>query len=67
MTAIINQSIEDGEFPELWKEAAVTPVLKKGSPHELNNYRPVSCLLAASKVLEIVICSQLSDNFSFDA
>jgi hypothetical protein len=36
-------------------------VLKKGSPSQLNNYRPVSCLPAASKVLEIVICSQLSD------
>ena len=35
--------------------------LKKGSPNQLNNYRPVSCLPAASKILEIVICSQLSD------
>ena len=32
LTCIINQSIMEGEFPELWKEAAVTPVLKKGSP-----------------------------------
>ena len=44
-----------------WKQAAVTPVLKKGSPEQLENYRPVSCLPAASKVLEIVICSQLSN------
>ena len=39
----------------------VTPILKKGSPEQLNNFRPVSCLPAASKVLEIVVCSQLSD------
>ena len=61
LTAIVNQSITQGTFPSSWKEAAVTPVLKKGSPQILNNYRPVSCLPAASKVLEIVVCSQLSD------
>ena len=61
LTVIINQSITDGSFPQDWKEAAVIPVLKKGSPQQLNNYRPVSCLPAASKVLEIVVCSQLSD------
>ena len=61
LTTIINCSIRQGKFPDGWKEAAVTPVLKKGSPKQLNNYRPVSCLPAASKVLEIVICNQLSD------
>jgi exonuclease III len=61
LTTIINKSIEEGEFPASWKEAVVTPVLKKGSPQSLNNYRPVSCLPAASKVLEIVVCTQLSE------
>ena len=61
LTSIVNQSIMQGEFPEKWKQAAVTPVLKKGNPQLLNNYRPVSCLPAASKVLEIVVCSQLSE------
>ena len=53
LTVIVNQSISQGEFPSNWKQAAVTQVLKKGSPSELPNYRPVSCLPAASKVLEI--------------
>ena len=61
LTSIINQSIMEGEFPTEWKEAVVTPILKKGSPQILGNYRPVSCLPAASKVLEIVVCSQLSE------
>ena len=61
LTAIVNQSIAEGKFPTDWKEASVTPVLKKGDPQLLNNYRPVSCLPAASKVLEIVVCSQLSE------
>ena len=61
LTKIINQSIREGKFPTSWKSAVVTPILKKGSPEQLNNFRPVSCLPAASKVLEIVVCSQLSD------
>ena len=61
LTTIINCSITEGEFPNAWKEAVVTPILKKGNAQLLSNYRPVSCLPAASKVLEIVVCSQLSD------
>ena len=41
-----------GEFPRIWKEALLTPVLKKGDPNTKENYRPVSCLPAASKLLE---------------
>ena len=48
-------------FPTEWKEALVTPVLKKGDPKQLNNYRPVSCLNAAAKVLETVVCAQMTD------
>jgi hypothetical protein len=29
-TRIINESIKRGEFPEIWKEAVRTPILKKG-------------------------------------
>ena len=61
LATIINKSIIDGIFPQQWKEAVVTPILKKGSAQLLSNYRPVSCLPAASKLLEIVICSQLSE------
>ena len=60
LTTIVNRSIVEGVFPKEWKQAAVIPVLKKGSAESLSNYRPVSCLPAASKVLEIVVCSQLS-------
>jgi hypothetical protein len=36
----------------MWKQALVTPILKKGDPTKKENYRPVSCLSVASKVLE---------------
>ena len=41
----------------------MTPVLKKGSQDDLSNYRPVSCLPAASKLLERIIRDQLSIYF----
>ena len=60
LTEIINASISTGVVPEQWKEAIVVPILKKGDPKDLKNYRPVSCLAAASKVLERVVCDQLT-------
>ena len=60
LTEIINNSINTGIVPEQWKEAIVVPILKKGDPKDLKNYRPVSCLAAASKVLERVVCDQLT-------
>ena len=49
-----------GAFPSSWKEALLTPVLKKGDPSAKENYRPVSCLSAASKVLEVIVCDQVT-------
>ena len=51
ITTIINLSINSGVFPSQWKEAIVIPLLKKGDAMDMKNYRPVSCLPAASKVL----------------
>jgi hypothetical protein len=52
LTQIINESIESGEFPETWKEALITPILKKEDKARKENYRPVRSLPVASKVLE---------------
>ena len=60
---IINASIESGHFPSKWKQALITPVLKKGNAELLENYRPVSCLPAASKLLERIVCEQVSKFF----
>ena len=61
LTRIINTSIRTGTVPDSWKEGVVTPILKKGDPEEMSNYRPVSCLVTASKVLEKVVCKQITD------
>ncbi len=52
LTAIINFSLNNGCVPSEWKSARVIPLLKKGKAENLDNYRPVSILPAASKILE---------------
>ena len=60
---IINASIRSGCFPSEWKEAQISPILKKGSATDKSNYRPVSLLSVASKVCEMVVHDQLSAYF----
>ena len=61
LTKIINKSLSEGIFPSIWKQAIVTPILKKGDAQDKTNYRPVSCLMVLSKVLEKIVCSQITE------
>ena len=45
------------------KLASITPVFKENVRTSKNNYRPVSVLLAISKIFEHIICNQLSSFF----
>ena len=45
------------------KLASITPVFKENVCTSKNNYRPVSVLLAISKIFEHIICNQLSASF----
>ena len=47
-------------FPSQWKEALVTQLHKKGDASVKENYRPVSCLPATSKLMEMVVNQQTS-------
>ena len=56
LTWIINSSLQSGEFPSIWKSAKVSPIYKnKGSRLSKTFYRPVSNLIAASKVIEQIV------------
>jgi hypothetical protein len=61
LTSLLNKLIEEGVFPTNWKEALVTPIHKKGDKQTISNYRPISCLLAASQLLEFMVCKQVSE------
>ena len=61
ITDIINISMETSTFPQNFKEAHLTPLLKKTSlpKNELKNYRPVSNLSLISKILEKIVANRL--------
>ncbi len=73
LTHIINTSLLTGIFPTAFKQAWVTPLLKKPTLNTslLENYRPVSLLPFIAKTLERVVFNQvslfLSQNNKLDA
>ncbi len=73
LTHIINTSLLTGIFPTAFKQARVTPLLKKPTLNTslLENYRPVSLLPFIAKTLKRVVFNQvsllLSQNKKLDA
>ena len=49
---LVNDSFASGNFPEKLKLARITPVFKKGSRSDIDNYRPISVLSSFSKLFE---------------
>ncbi len=62
LTHIVNTSLPTGIFPSAFKQARITPLLKKPSlnPTLLGNYRPVSLLTFIAKILERVVFNQVT-------
>jgi hypothetical protein len=57
---IINLSIAQGNIPDDWKVARVTPIYKgKGNKDEPGNYRPISVICHIAKIMEKIIHAQL--------
>ncbi len=62
LTHIVNTSLHTGIFPSTFKQARITPLLKKPTlnPTLLGNYRPVSLLPFIAKTLERVVFNQVT-------
>ena len=62
ITAIINLSMREGVVPSAFKQALVTPLIKKKTlcRNEFNNYRPISNLSFLSKILEKIVAKRLN-------
>jgi hypothetical protein len=61
LTYLFNISVDSGRFPACFKDAFLTPILKKsGLPEtEPSSFRPISNLPVISKLLERLIAKQL--------
>ena len=67
ITTIINMSLSEGTFPDTFKLAHVTPLLKKPSlnRNDLKNYRPVSGLNYISKLIEKAVAGQIKEHLKY--
>ena len=55
LAIIFRTSLNEGKIPHQWKDANVTPLLKKGNKSNPGNYRPVSLTSIPCKLLEKII------------
>ena len=46
-------------FPSFWKTSEIIPIFKEGNKQMVDNYRPISLLVAVSKVLEKLIFDKM--------
>ena len=58
---LFNLSIDQKKFPNNWKSVKVIALFKSGDASKCDNYRPISILPTASKILERAIHMQLYD------
>ena len=59
LSSLINDSFLRGIFPNRLKLAKVTPVFKKGSRQDKDNYRPIAVLSTFSKIFEKALYKRL--------
>ena len=52
LATLFNKSLAERTLPEDWKRAIIVPIHKGGTKEEVTNYRPVSLLPVALKVME---------------
>lgn len=67
---IFNNILKTTVFPDTWKIARIRPILKKGDPAFITNYRSITVLCSFSKLFEILlytlIYSQVENKISLD-
>ena len=63
LAELFNHSMLAGQFPATFKEAFITPAVKKSGldPTDVGSYRPISNLSVISKLLERIVAKQLTD------
>ena len=60
---IFDNILLTGIYPDLWKQANLTPIHKKASKQLVKNYRPISLLPIFGKIFEKLVFQQLYSYF----
>ena len=61
---LFRSGLENGKFPAEWKKANMVLAHKKGDKQNLKNYRPISLLPVAGKILERMLYNDMYEFFT---
>ena len=64
LTIIFKKSLQESVLPDIWKEANVTSIYKKGDRTKPENYRPISLTSVPCKLMERIIRDQIVKHMS---
>jgi len=59
LACLFEMSMIQGRLPNVWKDAFVIPIFKKGLAKNSNNYRPVSLTCIPYKVMESIMYDEM--------
>ena len=59
LALLFNTSTETSAFPDLWKIARITLILKEGDKADKSNYRPISVLPVIARLFEKLVANQV--------
>jgi hypothetical protein len=58
---IINESLETGVMPDLWKISTIVPIAKVNGSIQCEDFRPIIMLPTMEKIMEKVVKVQLME------
>ena len=61
-----NKTLDEGEIPQDWKRAFVSPIFKKGAKNRAENYRPISLTSIACKIMESLVKDVITIHVRFN-
>ena len=59
LLGLINESLQTGHVPRVWKESLVVPIQKVAGTSKAEEFRPINMLHTLEKILELFIKGQL--------
>jgi len=66
MLKVIEQVWQTGKWPADWTQSTFVPIYKKGDPTVCSNYRTISLISHASKVLLKIIEDRMREKMEFE-
>ncbi|KAK4474334.1 hypothetical protein MN116_000480, partial [Schistosoma mekongi] len=60
---LFDLSLTTGSYPNRWKTSYICPRFKSGDRTNLHNYRPINITPVISRIMEKIVCYQMSDYF----